>query len=1104
MPAPAADFRLYHGNDLELLAAILARELARPVPGRPVLVPDTILIPQPAMRRWLQKTLAETHGIAANLRFLAPGEFVRDALDANVPGAGDKAVGDAAILRWRLWSVLVDPEAMAEAVFAPLQRVLGGDDRQLAAWTLAGELAEAFEKYQAWRRDWLRRWDQGSDRDDWQAELWRRATRKLNHRARRLDAYLSRLAGVDPQPPTGLPARVFAFATQNVSPDVLRVIASAALAGELHFFFLSPVQGWWGDLLTARERLQTDPTDSAAASVFADEENPLLRANGAAGRDFVRMLFSEDVVQPGAEIALYVPPDPLTRTGLLHRMQRDLLARRPPPARDLGDQLPAFDKAGADRSLQVHSCHTRLREVQVLHEQLRQLLESDPDLQARDIAVLTPDIDAYAPQVHAVFGGRSLPLQQIPYALGDGSAIATQPVAEAFMRMLGLPHARFAASEVVELLSLPAIAQALQLESSDFNLLDHWLREAGARWGIDASHRMALGAPAEAAYSWTWAIDRLLLGHACGNEDEVLGVAPWPELEGSAIGILDSLLQGLNKLAGLQRSLGGPHSPKRWQQLLSQAIDSLFAQRPLELRDRQALESLRTQVASFGEQAHAAGLDQDVPLALVQSWFAAALADSDSRQPFLTGGVTFGRMVPMRLVPFKVICLLGMNDGDFPRRDCAGSLNRLGAELGTARRQVGDRSIRDDDRALFLQLFAAAGQCFYLSYLGQDPRSGETLPPSVVVAELLDVGARYFANPEQARREMIVAHPLQPFAAEAFGRGDPRRISYHGGWRPVVEPAAARSAMPRFASALPTRLHGESPPLLTRASLFRGLSHPSREYLSERIGVRLPERGDRLPDAEPYDGDDGLHRFSLVQRVFDAAVAGHGDDREAFFQRLLAEGLVAPGAIGLQEVSDLLDRLAPALATWRSWGDEPAQALPFEIALNGLTLSGTLTRVHGSGLRQFSASKGHGKTVLGLGLDALVWSALGRQDPIRRLVDGQRPQEIAALPASEARARLQHLASIHAAARTDALPFMPRAGYEWFLGGGGPAAWSKARKSWLGDYGEGRDPWVRVALRGADPFLDGDEHARAAFEELATDIFSVLPGVASPPETVDD
>ncbi|MBC7657636.1 MAG: exodeoxyribonuclease V subunit gamma, partial [Frankiaceae bacterium] len=453
MSTPHPLFLLHHGNDLEMLAGVLAAELARPLPGRALLEPDTVLIPQPAMRRWLQKTLAQTHGIAANLRFLAPGEFVRDALDANVPGAGDEAVGDADVLRWRLWSVLGDARAMAEPVFAPLAPLLQRQDDGVAAWALAGELAQAFEKYQAWRRDWLRRWDKGADADDWQAQLWRRATRGLSHRGRRLDAYLSRFNGTDKHVPVGLPPRVFAFACQNVSPDVLRVIASSARAGTLHFFFLSPVAGWWGDLVTARERLHAD-----ADAVFDDSENPLLRANGASGRDFVRTLFSYEVVHPDQDFPLYVAPDPLQRRGLLHDLQRDLLARRPPPV-DGALQRPFEEGALADRSLQVHACHTRLREVQVLHDQLRDLLERDPGLQPRDIAVLTPDIDAYAPFVQAVFAGDAGNSPAIPFSLSDGSRLANESVAEALLRLLALPGSRFAVNDVLDLLSVAAIAE---------------------------------------------------------------------------------------------------------------------------------------------------------------------------------------------------------------------------------------------------------------------------------------------------------------------------------------------------------------------------------------------------------------------------------------------------------------------------------------------------------------------------------------------------------------------------------------------------------------------------------------------------------------------
>ncbi|MBW8367110.1 MAG: exodeoxyribonuclease V subunit gamma, partial [Arenimonas sp.] len=254
MPAPP-DFRLYHGNDLDLLADLLASQLAVPEPGASVLEPETVLIPQPAMRRWLHKTLAEKHGIAANLRFLTPGEFVNQALSANLAG-DDAPVANADTLRWRLWALLADEAVMKAPVFAPLQPVLAGPDRALAAWSLAGEMAAAFEKYQAWRRDWLLRWEAGASPNDPQAILWRRIAGGEQYRARRIDAYLARFEGAGRPLPQGLPARVFAFATLNISPDVLRVMATQARVGTMHFYLPTPTQAYWGDLQTLGEKLR--------------------------------------------------------------------------------------------------------------------------------------------------------------------------------------------------------------------------------------------------------------------------------------------------------------------------------------------------------------------------------------------------------------------------------------------------------------------------------------------------------------------------------------------------------------------------------------------------------------------------------------------------------------------------------------------------------------------------------------------------------------------------------------------------------------------------------------------------------------------------------
>lgn len=1084
MPAP--DFRLHHGNDLELLAALLAAELAKPVPGASLLDGDTILIPQPAMRRWLQKTLAEAHGIAANLRFLTPGEFVAEALAANTRDPKRKDddrndVGDAAVLRWRLWPFLADAATMREPVFAPLQAVLGQGDRAATAWTLAGELAGAFEKYQAWRRDWVLRWDHGEDRNDWQAELWRRATQGLRHRAARLQAYLARFDGDGV--PSGLPARLFAFACQNVSPDVLRVIASAARVGPLHFYFLSPAESWWGDLQTVRERLRADP-----GGFVGEEENPLLAANGAAGRDFLRLLFADDAVRLSFEQPLYVPPDPARRQGLLHRLQRDLLARRAPPTNDAARN--AFDPD--DRSLQIHACHTRLREVQVLHDRLRDLLETHPHIEPRDIAVLTPDVRQYAPYVRAVFGDG----EAIPYSLADGNAMM-QPLAEAFLRLLALPASRFTVNEVLEWLAVPAISQRFDLDPARLDRLRPWLQAAGVRWGLNAEHRLQCDAPAETAYTWAFAIDRLLLGHASGVDDEIHGVAALPLPEGDALLALDALLTGLRALARWHARLARPHEAGAWPNELSQMIEELFAAQPVADDDRRALDGLRLHIKRFAEQVAQAGIEQRVPVDVVRAWFQEAFDDSDTRQPLLTGGVTFARMVPMRLIPYKAICLLGMNDGEFPRRDPAGGLNRLAALLGTKQRLPGDRSLREDDRLLFLQLFAAASDCFYLSFLGRDARSDETRPPSVVVAELVELAGRYLRDEDDAARSLVVQHPLQPFSPEAFGRSDARRRSFQAAWRAAAQAGDERGALPRFAddAALPSIAANER---ITRERLQQGLLNPPRTFLQQGLDLRLPRSEDRLSDDEPFDGADGLHRHALKTRVFAALVADLDIEAVALQQQLLREGLIAPGAMGLAEAIETMAPLRAAARLWREWSTGEAESVRFEFDLGGTMLTGTLAPVHAGGLLQFRAGKPHGRSRLPLEIDWLIWSALGEARPVRRLFvgDGIDSEILAPLPAATARARLVELLALHRRAIGEALPFMPKSALAYAEAlhstDDEAAAWKRAEGFWntREGTGEGDGADVRLALRGRDPFDDAGGDDAALFRQLACRLFA--------------
>ena len=1082
MPDTAPDFRLYHSNALDVLASLLAHELREPAPGQPLLAADTVLIPQVAMRRWLQSTLAAEYGIAANLQFLTPGEFVAHALKANVPGEQDDL--GAAGLHWRLYAALTDEALMQQPALAGLRAYLASGD-PLRPWSLAAELGSVFEKYQAWRRDWLLRWEAGAEPEDPQAILWRHIASGRQYRARRINEYLARFEGAGQPLPQGLPPRLFAFATLNVSPDVLRVIATQARAGTLHFYLPTPTRAYWGDLQTLAEKLRGGVAEPFAAS---DGENPLLQAWGAAGRDFMAVLGSYEVVHPSGEIAAYDDPEQRDgktldegglRDSLLHRLQADLFHRRAQPPAPLRAKLRLDDP-----SVQIHACHTRLREMQVLHDQLRALLDDprfDPPLQPREIAVLAPDIDPYVPYLESVFANRGAGEAHIPWALADASPLQGEPLAEVFVQLLGLPVSRFGLNEILDLLASPPLASAAGLDAAAFERLHGWLQAAGARWGLDAAHRQQQQAPADDACTWQFALDRLLLGHASGSDEDLHGVAPWPQLEGSALAALDALIRLLRVLARHQKSLAEALPPAQWRDRLVGLLDALLPETPAEPATARALDRLRKLVGEFAREAEKAGFDEPVPAEVVRAHFATELSAADTRAPLLTGGVSFGRMVPMRLLPFRVICVLGLDDGQFPRRDPAAGLSKLTAEIASGKRKPGDRSTRDDDRFLFLQLLASAQEVLYLSYLGADARDGSVREPSVLVSELLDAAAACHDDPAAARKALPVKHPLQPFAPAAFGGdGEPRRFSYRRQWHPAAAAVGGqRQALAAWCAGELPAAQADTPAetSLSLDTLRRFFADPAGQFLQQRLGLRLAGEIDASDDIEPLLlPERGRERSSLQQRVLDALLEGH---EHGLYQRLRARALLPSGALGRQQFELFLEQLRPCAESYAGWYDgSPLQSQRLEVEIDGCVLHGRLEKIHPQGLPRLQGGAPGVGWVLRSGLEWLLANAAGQGTPLLQFFDdgqGQHgPHTLPALPEEQAKAALKALLRLRLQGLQAPLAFAPYSG--WAIYNAAPDKREKAgRDKWNGSdrsWGERHGEALQLALRGADPFAD--------------------------------
>ena len=1089
-------FDLYSSNDAEALLTQLAGRIGAGERAEELLAPATVPVPTFGLRRWLEIRLAERCGIVANIDFYAPAEYAWRLLRAANPQLPEISLFERNVLRWRIFAQL--GELARERRFPALDAALGEGD-QATRLRLAGDLAHWFERYLAYRSDLLERWERGTEKDEWQADLWRRLTRGgvEAHRARLLADYVQRYGGQQRSlAPPGIPARISAFACTNISPDLLRFYGVVAQHCEFDFLMPNPCREYWGDVRSERARLRDE-----TASVLDAADNPLLAACGGAGRDFIELLYSYELVQPrfeaDSELSREIPRD-----SLLHRLQADVLDRL----------APAHDaRTHADgRSLQFHICHSKLREVQVLHDRLLDLFDSSDGLTPRDIAVMAPDISAYAPYIEAVFGGIARDDKRyLPYTLSDASPRAAHPLTAFALRLAALPLSRLGLSEVIELLGVPAVLRKFDLDRGELDRLETWLRDAGVRWGLDENQHSAVGAGRYREFSWAFGIERLLLGYASGEDDATIaGIAPRADVEGNSARTLGALLSALDVLQTLLRAQSAAHTPRQWQQIYNAAFDKLLDIDPDDRDAAHALGALRAALAGLAEDAAAAGCDEALDWRCVRDFLSARLDEPERSHRFFSGGISICGMLPLRAVPFRVICLIGMNEDAFPRRDRLAALDRMTAD-GSRRR--GDRANRDDDRYLFLQLLCATREVFYLSWIGEEQRDGSAREPSAVVAELLDIVAtEYCADELAARGALVTKHPLQAFSPRNFDPRDGRLFTYRGEWRAAA--GVDREPVPQpFAEAAATRpvAFEEESETVDLDTLRRFFAAPARVFLRERLGMRLDRPADADEDADHLDADN-LGKYILRETLADAALSGGTADAAT----LRARALLPAGRMAGPVLLDAQTQTAALLAAHRDEGGVAGDStetfmLQFD---GGRQLSGALPAQSEGRAVVWAAGALHGKRLLNGWLDYLVLAA--HRDEARLTLlgiakTGVETARYSGLTQRSARAILGGLLRHRDDGLAAPLLFFPKASAAYALrwrqskftvGAERHAdALNEARKTFAGerrndDGGTGeadREPAFALVTRDRDVF-DVASAASRQFAELALEIFDPL------------
>jgi len=910
-----------------LSAAMAGTFSASPLPP---LSHETVVTLSTGMGRWLSMELATHLGVCSGVDFRFPNDTIDGCFRAVLPDLPESSPFALDTMTWRIASLL--PGLLQLPPFAALAGYLGdrSDDRRLLQ--LSRTLADTFDQYTIYRPEMILAWDRGSS-NDWQALLWRALTADYPgmHRAALLGKFRKILLS-GPLPPGLLPARISLFGISFLPPFHLEVFALLARHIDVTVYLFNPCGNYWGDLYSQKRKAELALREELPpeALEFYETGNPLLSSLGTQGQEFFNLLMEYDVTWNNLDEAESNAPP---RT-LLEVIQSDV--------RELYDRGGASGKtavADDDRSISVHSCHGPLREMEILYDQLLAMFTDMPKLEPRSILVMTPDLERYAPYIKAVFGTRSGGRPALPFTIADQGSRSDNPLIETFLTILKLSDSRFGINSILEIVETPEVMARFDFSPEELLQLRGWLEECGVRWGLDAGHRAELGFPPYDEFSWQAGLDQLLLGYAMAADGDRLfkGRLPYGYIEGRPALAVGKLARFIDTATHVRRLLTPRQTLGAWSDTLATVTAALI--RPLSendttcsllystfqwLRDIQTKSAFEAKIGVEALRDHLKGL----------------LDAGSGSSGYLNGRITFCAMLPMRSIPQRVVCLVGMNDGIFPRNPRQPGFSLMGAQ-----RRRGDRSVRDEDRYLFLEALMSASERFYISYAGQNDRDNTSMPPSVVVSELLDYVSRGFCahSTPEAAPQTVTSHRLQGFSPQYFdSTGDTRLFSFSATTCAALTSRSQSGKCDRLFLREPLP---ELPQLwqqLELGRLFRFFRNPARTFLAERLKVHPYNPADEIDEREPF-ALDSYSAYSIKQNLVTQRLSGSPGD--AAYESARAHSLLPPlrsGQIAFETVQE--DSFAFADLVSASLGPELAP-LQLNLQLERTLLSGVVANL---------------------------------------------------------------------------------------------------------------------------------------------------------------
>ncbi|MFA6815500.1 MAG: exodeoxyribonuclease V subunit gamma [Lentisphaeria bacterium] len=878
-------FRVLWGDQLENLAdALFGQRFSFQDP----FMSECVVVGSPLLATWLKQYFLydfkhKKQPVLANIDFVQIHPFVNDWVSKaveNIPIGKRAALQhpfSKEAMQWRIWQFLFQEKLPDECAVLKDYISKSTANKEYRTWTLAGKLSQLFNDYMNNRPEMLEKWEQNDIAADvqqqfpWQPLLWnylvltsdRQSYLKLFEKNALLKLKNSGIAQTY--------SKISVFHVVSITDSYFHFFQALSEFMDVTVYAFNPCQEFWLE--------DQDPKKiQVSTSENRDEEilwHPLLNSFGKGAQYLLAKLLDYEPQNSPEELFGHEEQDHF----LLHQIQNEVRTYQ------VGD-------IQADASIQLHICHSPMREVEVLHDQLLQWFSDHPKGTPRQIRVLVPEMESYAPYIEAVFKSGTQDAQ-IPITIQMSKTTQVGPVAETFLKILKLSHSRVTSLEVVEIFELTPLYSTLEFSREDVLSLIELVKEAGIRWGIDQKHvEENLGVNVEALDIITWrhGLDRLLAGMAMGHSDE----SEAPELvtvgqlkpmlicnnmEGHATELLNILCVFLDKILTSIQQLEGNNRVSIWLEITEEILTRFFA----DTEDSyQELHDIRNIFKQISESA-AFAQDPSISADLITKIMEEAILGQTPYHYNKNNTVLFTSLQSMNVTPCDCVAILGLNEGVFPRAD-----THLAFDLMGIHPKKKDPSLRYQDRLAILEVLMSTREQLLLFYTGYSTLDNQPIPPSIVVTEL-----KKYLNRCPLK---IFKHKLQAYNPVYFRSGSSYFSYSYENWEAAVQSRKNFSDKRENPVVVPQEKC--NPTSISLLDLQKFFTNPAKIYMNEVLQIRLPDYSNDLPEEQEIIDMNPLENYQSTNYVLHSLLQEKTNSKSDDFTYLQEAGVLALGASG--------------------------------------------------------------------------------------------------------------------------------------------------------------------------------------------------------------